>query len=38
VEEAQEEKERLEELQRGDRKLREAVEKRRKEGGPKYPE
>lgn len=38
IEEAQEEKERLEELQRGDRKRREAAEKRRKEGGPKYPE
>lgn len=39
VEEAQEEKERLEELQRSDRKLRETVEKRRKEGGAKivYP-
>ena len=34
--EAQEEKERLENLQRHDRKLREAAEKRRKAGGPKY--
>ena len=34
--EAQKEKELLEEMQRHDRKLREACEKRRKEGGPKY--
>jgi len=35
IEEAQEEKERLENLQRHDRKLRETAEKRRKEGGDK---
>lgn len=33
---AQEEKEALESLQRHDRKLREAVEKRRKNGGAKF--
>jgi len=38
TEEAQEEKERLEELQRSDRKLREKAAERRKNGGPKYPE
>lgn len=36
VEEAQEEKERLENLQRNDRKLREEAEERRSKGGPKY--
>ena len=33
---AQEEKERLENLQRHDRKLRETAEKRRANGGPKF--
>ena len=36
LEEAQEEKERLENIQRNDRKLREAVEQRRAAGGPKH--
>ena len=36
VDEAQEEKERLENLQRHDRKLREECEKRRANGGPKF--
>ena len=36
IEEAQAEKERLENLQRHDRKLREAVNERRKNGGPKH--
>ena len=36
IEEAQEEKERLEEIQRSDRKLREQAEARRKNGGLKY--
>ena len=36
MEEAQIEKERLENEQRYDRKLREAVEKRRTSGGPKF--
>ena len=35
-EEAQVEKERLEDLQRNDRKLREVANKRREEGGPKH--
>jgi hypothetical protein len=38
IEEAQAEKERLEELQRTDRKNREKAAARRAEGGPKYPE
>ena len=38
IEEAQEEKERLEILQRNDRKLRQKAEARRKNGGPKYEE
>ena len=38
VEEAQAEKERLENVQRSDRKLREEAEKRRAEGGPKFKE
>ena len=36
VEEAQAEKERLEDLQRHDRKLREAAQQRRDNGGPKF--
>ena len=36
VEEAQEEKERLENIQRNDRKLREEAAARRAAGGPKY--
>jgi len=36
IEEAQAEKERLEELQRHDRKLREKCDKRRAEGGAKF--
>ena len=36
VEAAQEEKERLENIQRNDRKLREAVAERRSNGGPKF--
>ena len=36
VEAAQVVKESLEELQRADRKLREAVQKRRESGGPKH--
>ena len=36
MEEAQAEKERLENLQRHDRKLREQAAERRSKGGPKY--
>lgn len=36
VDEAQEEKERLENIQRNDRKLREAAAERRSNGGPKF--
>ncbi len=36
IEEAQAEKERLENIQRNDRKLREAANKRRENGGPKH--
>lgn len=38
IDEAQDEKERLEDIQRTDRKNREAAEKRRAQGGPKYPQ
>lgn len=37
VEEAQAEKERLEDIQRNDRRLRMEAEQRRSKGGPKYP-